>query len=401
VPSASSFSNPPVGFEDFVVCVASEAGDVSTLEEELRKLAAGLEEQRRRKVDVPAEVARQEAKQSKRNADRVRYVAQEYFETAAILQHDHHDLRGWAAGTWFTLEVDGWPSLQANLESEIWCVTIWNRRANAVRSTYESDDALLMARDELIELLADSNAQSFANSTKQPTTQSERRTSLFNLFALPWSRSIGAPSAAPQVVKLAVYVIAFGTGIAFSHVLIRHASQLPAAPGMGRPGVSQDAVAPVSSGVPHSRSNSHARATSPARVVRPPTLRTAGLPPMLHRAPLPHTSGLIVRAGPKTTMPEAAPSSSLVIPAPGVPAVTGTAPQAAGRSTRFHVRVGVFDTRDTARALVKRLESLGYAAASTEDGVYRVWVGGYVDRETAERLAMNLRKAGFDAALEP
>jgi cell division septation protein DedD len=63
--------------------------------------------------------------------------------------------------------------------------------------------------------------------------------------------------------------------------------------------------------------------------------------------------------------------------------------------------VGIFDTRDTARALVKRLESLGYAAASTEDDVYRVWVGGYVDRETAERLAMNLRKAGFDAMLEP
>jgi cell division septation protein DedD len=63
--------------------------------------------------------------------------------------------------------------------------------------------------------------------------------------------------------------------------------------------------------------------------------------------------------------------------------------------------VGVFDTRDTARALVKRLESLGYAAASAEDDVYRVWVGGYVDRETAERLAMNLRKAGFDAMLEP
>jgi cell division septation protein DedD len=79
----------------------------------------------------------------------------------------------------------------------------------------------------------------------------------------------------------------------------------------------------------------------------------------------------------------------------------GATQQAAGQSSRFRVEVGVFDTRDAARALVRRLESLGYAAALAEDDVYRVRVGGYLDRDTAERLAINLRKAGFDPVLEP
>jgi ATP-dependent DNA ligase len=55
-----------------------------------------------------------------------------------------------------------------------------------------------------------------------------------------------------------------------------------------------------------------------------------------------------------------------------------------------------------AQALVQRLQSLGYAATSSDKSdAYRVWVGGYFDREMAERLAASLRKAGFVVVLVP
>jgi cell division septation protein DedD len=93
----------------------------------------------------------------------------------------------------------------------------------------------------------------------------------------------------------------------------------------------------------------------------------------------------------------AQPSSYVVTPAADTPAT----PQPAQQSLRFHVQVGIFNTQEDAQALVQRLQSLGYIATAAAGDVYRVWVGGYLDRETAERLAANLRKAGFDAALVP
>jgi phage replication-related protein YjqB (UPF0714/DUF867 family) len=63
--------------------------------------------------------------------------------------------------------------------------------------------------------------------------------------------------------------------------------------------------------------------------------------------------------------------------------------------------VGVFDSSEGADALAKRLHGLGYAATTAEHDGYRVWVGGYYERDTAESLAANLRKAGFDAKLVP
>ncbi len=69
--------------------------------------------------------------------------------------------------------------------------------------------------------------------------------------------------------------------------------------------------------------------------------------------------------------------------------------------SRFHVQVGAFDERQNADALVLRIRSLGYAASVTDGPPYRVWVGGYLDRTTAERLAEHLKTAGFDAVLTP
>lgn len=68
---------------------------------------------------------------------------------------------------------------------------------------------------------------------------------------------------------------------------------------------------------------------------------------------------------------------------------------------RFHVQVGAFEQRQDAEALVLRLKSLGYAVTLTDGPPYRVWVGGYLDRATAERLAAYLHARGFDAVLTP
>ena len=68
---------------------------------------------------------------------------------------------------------------------------------------------------------------------------------------------------------------------------------------------------------------------------------------------------------------------------------------------RCHVQVAVFDDRKGARALVTRLEGLGFAARVVEGRPVRVWVGGFLDRRTAEDLRDHLQTAGFDAALTP
>jgi len=64
--------------------------------------------------------------------------------------------------------------------------------------------------------------------------------------------------------------------------------------------------------------------------------------------------------------------------------------------------VGAFRVQTEADTLVRRLQAAGYVATASAGGnAYRVWVGGYFDRRTAEHLAANLRKAGFEATLMP
>ncbi len=94
------------------------------------------------------------------------------------------------------------------------------------------------------------------------------------------------------------------------------------------------------------------------------------------------------------------------VPSPsptGTPPVGGptAAPPIPGPPSRFHVQAGVFGDRDGADALVRQLRDRGYAVTLVEGPPYRVWVGGYLDRATAERLAVNLQAAGFEASLTP
>ena len=83
------------------------------------------------------------------------------------------------------------------------------------------------------------------------------------------------------------------------------------------------------------------------------------------------------------------------------PPRVGSGAEAVATHVRFHVQAGVFNTKDDGQTLVRRLRSLGYRATLVKDIGYRVFVGGYVDRGVAERLAATLRRAGFDAVLRP
>ena len=74
---------------------------------------------------------------------------------------------------------------------------------------------------------------------------------------------------------------------------------------------------------------------------------------------------------------------------------------AAPAPSRFHVQAGSFPEHDHAVSLLTRLRGRGYAATLIAGKLYRVWVGGYLDRATAERLASSLRADGFEATLTP
>ncbi|HYM68315.1 MAG TPA: SPOR domain-containing protein [bacterium] len=70
-------------------------------------------------------------------------------------------------------------------------------------------------------------------------------------------------------------------------------------------------------------------------------------------------------------------------------------------SGRFHVQVGTFDVRQDADELAQRLQKRGYSTSVTTDAPYRVWVGGYLDRPTADRLVNALHALGFTATMVP
>jgi cell division septation protein DedD len=91
-------------------------------------------------------------------------------------------------------------------------------------------------------------------------------------------------------------------------------------------------------------------------------------------------------------------------PSPTGPPLAGgptAVPPIPGPPSRFHVQAGSFTDRDGAVALVRQLRDRGYAVTLVEGPPYRIWVGGYLDRATAERLAANLQAEGFETSLTP
>jgi cell division septation protein DedD len=63
------------------------------------------------------------------------------------------------------------------------------------------------------------------------------------------------------------------------------------------------------------------------------------------------------------------------------------------------VQVGSFDERQNADALAIRIRASGYAATVTSGPPYRVWVGGYLDQVTAQRLADGVKNLGLTPEL--
>lgn len=180
----------------------------------------------------------------------------------------------------------------------------------------------------------------------------------------------------------AIFAIAIGAGYLMGQTSFR--PSLPP-PGLTMPSVPSPGTAGPSG--PDSPPSS-APATSPA------DQPGGGESPSSGPAPSPAPA-----AGAGNTQPIPAPSPSPT----GTPFVTGptAAPPIPGPPSRFHVQVGSFGDRDSAASLVRQLRDRGYAVTLVEGPPYRIWVGGYLDQTTAERLAANLQAAGFEASLTP
>ena len=302
-----------------------------------------------------------------------------------------------------------WPALQVDLVSDKWHVTLRNRLRNVILFTFPTDDALLSAKDELLEPLV-ANALSALNGGKElPTDDRGRGKTTFNNATAPARRAVMRTALRPPM--LAVYAIAFAAGFVIGPpLLMRPSGQPPVARWHGQGSAQgrasehvQRVVTPLgtSGQVPDTRRRAAVSArpspsSSQPTVVSPPTpVRQTAIvrPPSAVAPPEPTTSV------PGTDQPT---SFVVVTPAPDTPATAGAAQGAAQETPRFHVQVGAFASQEEAQGLVQRLQSLGYVATSSNEGdVYRVWVGGYFDRETAARLAASMRKAGFNAVLVP
>jgi len=134
----------------------------------------------------------------------------------------------------------------------------------------------------------------------------------------------------------------------------------------------------------------------PAAATPPPTV--AGMPNSVEpptapsAPPSPPTTPPAARAPSKE--PPAARPPRLPPPSPSVPSAdTSRVP------VRYHVQVGAFKYREYAEELLQRLSSHGFTGTIVKDGIYRVWVGEYLERNEAERLADDLRTAGFETFL--
>jgi len=250
--------------------------------------------------------------------------------------------------------------------------------------------------------------------------------------------------------RTVVYIAAFGVGLVVSPSLFRYLSQPPARP-LRTVIRSPQVVAPVR---PHSDSVPPAPPSTAgppldgtgglkSDAALPAPLLTAGPPPAragasastantLRRAapsaesshvlaarrpasrfvpprnpapqPAPPQQPSHVAAPPRADTaepPDDQPSPVVVIPAPDTPQPGGNQ-QTTSETPRFHVQVGMFKVQAEADALVRRLQAAGYVATASAAGDgYRVFVGGYFDRQIADRLATTLRKAGFQAVLIP
>jgi cell division septation protein DedD len=190
----------------------------------------------------------------------------------------------------------------------------------------------------------------------------------------------------------------FGGSTAAGFLLAKGAFRhVPGAAATGSPDASRSAVAPPAPAV-------RGGGVTAGPVTRTPPTGGAATPPPASPAP-----GVQTAAGASSIGGPAEPAAATPMPAPSAPSPVPTAPAPAPRPSqtvpvlpgRFHVQVAGFPELQNAQALALRLRARGYAVTVTDGPPYRVWVGGYLDRATAERLATYLRQSGLSPTLVP
>lgn len=182
---------------------------------------------------------------------------------------------------------------------------------------------------------------------------------------------------------------------------LRHApaAAAPGTPDASRSGVSQPAAIPPETTGSGTATGPAAPGPAGGPVAAGAATATAPAPPAGGAAAGASAAGGPVEpavAQPNTSPP---PTPRSTPPAPTAPP---RAPDAGPViSGRLHVQVAEFPERQNADALALSLRARGFAVTVTDGPPYRVWVGGYLDRATAERLAAYLRQSGLVPTLVP
>ncbi len=121
-------------------------------------------------------------------------------------------------------------------------------------------------------------------------------------------------------------------------------------------------------------------------------------------APVPVEPSAPAAAPTTPSIPAPAPSSLSAGPfTPQTQQFSPSTPKTAipRRSRQYHIQVGAFKYRQNAEILIAELRDRGFTGGLSEGELYRVWVGGPLERADAERLAATLQAAGFETFLSP
>jgi len=216
-----------------------------------------------------------------RRARRVRRAAEAYRQgTAARISATqtpiHHALQYSTTRQGFALEVGRWPALQADLISDTWHVTLRNRLRSVFRFTFDSDNALLEAKNDLLEPLVANALKALEDGSERPADEHERGNRTVRKAAAqaprattPAPRAARRPARRP--VMLAAYAIAFAMGFVFGPRLLLKSDGRPPMVSSHGHAVTQRVAAPKSHALPHARSVSHPQASVTSPQPRPST----------------------------------------------------------------------------------------------------------------------------------
>lgn len=181
-----------------------------------------FEQRRRRTPDSSAQTAKREA--DERSVRRVRLAAEAYYArtqaliaaTGKPIYHAVHDAR---TGPGFALDVGRWPALQVDLVADTWCVTVRNRLRNVFRVTFATDDALLSAKDDILEPLVANALAALERGSESPADDRGRRKTTSPSVTTKAPRRTTVVPVPLRPAMLAVYAVAFAAGFVLEPLL--------------------------------------------------------------------------------------------------------------------------------------------------------------------------------------